>query len=219
MISNNFKTIAATPQTSILAEGNPKQELENVWSLLMLENGVYIYKFNVENGTYNEKPLKAASDLIEICHKKNIKIEPTLLANLYKGPAWFSMFIKFYFAGMEIDNYSDRDLGLDGINQICDEHEIYLYVINHLRSTGGIRNEDNYKKFMNWIVSLDFIDVLKNDSVIESVPGWLKSMMPEMCKLATDADRYNRDGFDPNWTPMCLKVYKNRHIFMKPNIL
>ncbi|MDP0561493.1 MAG: hypothetical protein QS721_03810 [Candidatus Endonucleobacter sp. (ex Gigantidas childressi)] len=221
MIYNNFNAIAIAQYSSSVTMGNMASEVKDAWSKLLLDNDVRINcpAHNILN--LKKELLDIASELIELCVRKNLQVDPTILADIPKNLAWFGVFIRFCFSGMKIDNYSAKELGLDGVNQINDEHEVYLSIINHLRSVGDIRNEKNFEQFMSWLVKLDFIEDMKNESIIENVPGWQKSMQPELCRLATDVDRSNRKGFDPNWHGNMenLNIYKGRHAFMKQNIL
>ena len=75
------------------------------------------------------------------------------------------------------------------------------------------------EEFMGWLVNLNFLEDYSNESVIDNVPGWQKSMQPELCQLASDNDRHCREGFDPNWHKQELEIYKKRHTFMKQLIL
>ena len=173
----------------------------------------------MDKGCVSPELLNAVSELISHCKHNGWSISPALLSDMPKGPSWLRVVSKLHFSGVNITGFTKNDLGLDGDGEICDEHRVYFEIIEKLQSLSDIRNKDSYEEFMNWLVELNFVTDKTNESVIANVPGWQKSMQPELYHLATSDDTLRREGFDPNWFKDELELYKKRHSFMKQQIL
>ena len=201
---------------------HPEQEVKELWRSLFDQ---YVWsdvdKFRWDDGSKVKDMIKAVSELIEQCNKKQLTIKPTLLSDLPKGQTWFAALVTLCFSGVSIENYTAEELGLDMVSQDIDEHSLYWSVLEKLKIAGDIRIEKNYQQFMKDLVELDFMEEFKNEQVIAKVPGWQKSMQPELYHLATDADRSSRQGFDPNLGHLTkeLRLYKYRHTFIKQSLL
>lgn len=200
-------------------QSNQDEELGKTWNDLKKKYNVFVIGFQVDTGKISSGLLSATSELITHCKQKGIPISPNLLKDMPKGPSWLRVIAKLHFSGMNVTGFKASDLGLDGSGEICDEHRVYLEIIEKLQTFPDIRNKESFDEFLSWLVSLDFVENKSNINVIESVPGWQKSMQPELCHLATNEDKCFREGFDPNWYEKELLLYKIRHSFMKQQIL
>ena len=205
---------------SSVSQSDQDMDLKRVWGEIKKKNDVHVPPFMIDDGCVHDNLLGATSELIEYCKEKGILINPTVLKDMRKGPSWLRVVAKLHFSGMNVVGFDADELGLDGFGENCDENRVYLEIIEKLQTFPDVRNKHNYDEFMSWLVGLNFVENKTNTKIIENVPGWVKSMQPELCHLATESDKHSRVGFDPN--VMCfktLRIYKCRHSFMKQQIL